>query len=128
MDTNKKRKTHKIHKLVAQAFLGDMPYDCTQVNHKDGDKTNCKVSNLEYMTKSDNILHSFRVLGRKTVFNYGEKAGLSKLTNEDVVKIRYLANQGLTHKKISEQIDKKVSRSEITKIINYKAWVHVKCQ
>lgn len=50
-----KRKTYKVHRLVAQAFLGES--DLT-VNHKDENKGNNKISNLEYMTNKDNIRYS----------------------------------------------------------------------
>ena len=47
-----------VHRLVAFAFLGHPPTgDHTQVNHKDGDKSNNVVQNLEYVTPSQNSLH-----------------------------------------------------------------------
>lgn len=55
-------KPHRIHRLVAIAFLG--PQDGLVVNHKDGDKGNNKLSNLEWCTYSDNHKHAFRVLGK----------------------------------------------------------------
>ena len=50
-----------VHRLVAFAFLGP-PADpkCSHVNHKDLDKSNNSVRNLEYVTPSENILHSWR--------------------------------------------------------------------
>ena len=54
-----------VHRLVAQAFLDD--YDeKLEVNHKDGNKTNNNINNLEMMTRSENKLHAYRVLKRKT--------------------------------------------------------------
>jgi hypothetical protein len=57
----------KISRLVAQAFLdeSEKPY----VNHKDGDKTNNHVSNLEWCTQLENMRHASRtglLDGRKT--------------------------------------------------------------
>lgn len=57
------RKT--VHRLVAVAFLVE---DLTRpfVNHKDGIKVHNGVMNLEWCTKSENAIHSFRVLGQRT--------------------------------------------------------------
>ena len=55
---NGKQKTFTVHKLVAMAFLGERPKEnngrAYDVNHKDGDKTNNALSNLEYITKKEN--------------------------------------------------------------------------
>ena len=46
-----------VHRLVAEAFLGDA--ESLEVNHIDGDKSNNSVTNLEWITHKDNIVHSF---------------------------------------------------------------------
>ena len=51
-----------IHRLVAQAFLGPPTVEEIQVNHKDGDKTNNHVSNLEWCSQSGNMTHRYDVL------------------------------------------------------------------
>lgn len=49
-----------VHRVVAMAFLeGDFSLD---VNHKDGNKANNHVENLEWATRSENCLHAKRVL------------------------------------------------------------------
>ena len=49
-----------VHRLVARAFLGPPPsLKHTQINHKDGDRGNNSVANLEYVTPSENMLHHY---------------------------------------------------------------------
>lgn len=59
-----KRSTKRIHKLVAEAFIQN-PLNLHDVNHKDGNKSNNHETNLEYCTRSYNMLHSSRTLGKK---------------------------------------------------------------
>lgn len=57
------QKNFLVHRLVASAFLDNK--DCLpEVNHKDGNKSNNHVSNLEWVTKSQNVIHAFTVLKR----------------------------------------------------------------
>ena len=52
--------TEMVHRLVARAFLGDPPTSQhTQINHKDGNKGNNTVSNLEYVTPLGNMVHRY---------------------------------------------------------------------
>lgn len=53
----------RVHQLVAAAFIGPKPKG-KEVNHKDGNKKNNRADNLEYCTRSENILHSYWHLGR----------------------------------------------------------------
>lgn len=50
-----------IHRLVARAFLPAIP-DKTQVNHKDGNKLNNHVDNLEWVNAKENVGHSYEKL------------------------------------------------------------------
>ena len=66
--TNRKEnwiwKSIKLHRIIATTFL-HKSHDSLQVNHKDWNKLNNKLSNLERITASENILHTYKVLWRK---------------------------------------------------------------
>lgn len=53
---NGKRKWHKVHRLVAKAFIPN-PYNKPQINHVDGNKENNSITNLEWVTDEENKLH-----------------------------------------------------------------------
>lgn len=55
---NGKSKCLKIHRLVAEAFI-DNPHNYNIINHKDGNKQNNYVENLEWCTISHNVKHAF---------------------------------------------------------------------
>lgn len=57
LSKNNIRKIFKLHRLVATLFIPN-PNNCPEVNHKDGDKSNNCVENLEWTTHSENIKHA----------------------------------------------------------------------
>ena len=64
-----------VHRLVAASFLGLPPSpEHSQVNHKDGNKSNNSVENLEYVTPAENNLHYANLRGRSPL----SKAVLSR--------------------------------------------------
>jgi hypothetical protein len=55
-------KRFAVHRLVLQAFTGTVG---PQANHKNGVRDDNRIKNLEWCTCSENVLHAFRVLGKK---------------------------------------------------------------
>ncbi len=67
LSNNNGYRNHKIHRLVAQAFLGT-PAKGMVVNHKNGCKTDNKVDNLEYVSPRDNVAHSILHKNKRCAF------------------------------------------------------------
>ena len=61
IDETGKFSNRYIHRLVAEAFIPN-PDNLPQVNHKDGNRANNNVDNLEWVTCSQNTKHSYDVL------------------------------------------------------------------
>jgi len=58
------RKSVSIHRLVADAFIPN-PDNLPEVNHIDGNGFNNVVSNLEWITHAENMIHASKVLGKR---------------------------------------------------------------
>ena len=76
---NGKHTKRKIHRLVAKAFIAN-PEDKPQINHRDGNKMNNHVSNLEWSTSLENNRHAVQIGLMKS----GADCRDAKLTNEQV--------------------------------------------
>ena len=65
-------KQYRVHRLVSEAFIPN-PNNLPCVNHKDGNKQNNSVDNLEWVTYSENTIHSFKTGLQKKIHNqYGD--------------------------------------------------------
>lgn len=80
-------KKYYIHRLVALAFLPN-PESKRCVNHKDGNKLNNKVDNLEWATHSENSKHAYHSGLTSLKRKYGVEHHNAKLTPEKVREIR----------------------------------------
>lgn len=113
-----KTKNFSVHRLVAIHFI-DNPENKYAVNHKNGIKTDNRLENLEWVTKSENEIHARRN-GLKCT--KGEKASKAVLTESKVMIIRaelsFLSEYELAKKY-------NVSRSCIASIAKGRTWKHV---
>lgn len=115
LSKNGKMKTHKAHRLVAEHFIPN-PQNKYAVNHKDGNKANNTITNLEWVTQSENEIHANL---NKLKIHKPERAGGVKLNWDKVAKIRNEANSK-TYEQLS--MEYKVSPSQIFRIINNERW------
>lgn len=86
-----------VHKLVSDMFLKN-PFCLNEINHKDGNKLNNEVSNLEFCTSKYNTWHKFNVLGYRH----------SAETREKIAEFR-------RGKKLSDEVRRKMSIGHIGK-------------
>ena len=111
-----------VHRLVALTFHGRPSFKDAQVNHINSQKRDNRADNLEWVTASENIIHSYEVGTSSGV--RGEKHYRSTLTSDDVLSIRRLYETGkYTQKEIGLMFGQ--SRVNIGKIVNRINWKHV---
>lgn len=114
-----KERDHKVHRLVAVAFLGPLP-DGLVTNHIDADRTNNRIENLEYVTQSENIKHAVKI----GTMHRGSRSGMSKLTEAQILEIREkLATATATGRQLAKEYG--VAPATICRIKRGVCWGHV---
>lgn len=108
----------RVHTIVAEEFI-TKPNGATCVNHKDGNKLNNHIDNLEWVTIAENTQHAFRT--GLADFN-GAKSVHAKLTDKDVMLMRNL------YKNNSRKVLGKifgVSARHVEDIVKGVCWTHL---
>lgn len=112
--------TARVHKLVASAFIPNID-NLPIINHKDGNKLNNHISNLEWCTHVHNAIHAIENNLRDTA--HGERIPNSTLKDSDIPEIFAKKKSGLLNKEIGAIYN--IDESTITRILNGKAWKHI---
>lgn len=113
-------KRTQVHRLVAYTFL-DNPLNKPVINHLDSNPSNNNVSNLEWATNHENVLHAARN-GRMGKAK-GEKNFKAKLTDKQVRSIREEYSTGVTQKYLGSKFG--VGQGTISRIVINKSWRHI---
>lgn len=113
-------KNFQLHRLIAIAFI-DKPENKDVINHKDSNRGNNSLDNLEWVTKEENDKHAYE-FGNAS--SKGSKNGFSILTEEQVLEIRKKRTENkLTYQKLAEMYN--VSYGCIAGIIQRVNWKHI---
>lgn len=110
-------KKYYLHRLVAIQFINN-PKKLPQVNHKDGNKLNNNISNLEWCTKEYNLNHAVRT----NLMQHGQERPSAKLKETDVLEI-YKMKGVLKAADIAEKY--KVSKNTINCILRGSKWSYL---
>lgn len=120
LSKDNKRKKVSLHRIVALAFV-ENPKCKKEVNHIDGNKENNLPENLEWSTRSENMLHAFNENLKKA--KKGESNITSKLKEKEVLEIRALRKEGVKLIDIAKIYN--VTIANVSSIVNFKTWKDV---
>lgn len=120
MSTNNGPKPVQLHRLVLIAFNDICDREKYQVNHINGNKQFNHLCNLEWVSRSENILHSYST----GLHSFGENSTLSKITYNTAKNICELLQENrFTNKEISEMTNSTVSI--VSDIKQGKTWKNI---
>lgn len=113
------KKVFSVHRLVATHFIKNIN-GLKVVNHKDANKTNNAVDNLEWVTHKDNVKHAFQ---NGLIKRHGVHNSRAKLDDLKVLTIRTLINTGWTNTRIAYEYG--VKPHTISNIKHGITWRHL---
>lgn len=112
------RVNNSVHVFVAKSFLGPKPRG-HEVGHRDGNKLNCRASNLMWVTPKQNYEHK-RLHG---THRFGEQVKGSKLNDAKVHVIFWLYAIGFPQDTIGQIL--RIHQINVSRILRRKMWAHV---
>lgn len=112
--TDNKSHRYSVHRLVLENFKPVQGMDKLQVNHKDGNKLNNSLNNLEWTTCKENINHAIENNLRATI------NGSAKLTPEQVIEIYRRSWNGENNIKLGKEFG--INPDQVGRIKNKKSW------
>ena len=118
---DQKKTTKKLHRLLLETFKPTEDKSL-QTNHIDGVKTNNHIDNLEWVTASRNLEHSYELNLREP--RKGEKNCGAKLTEIQVKELKGLYLTGKYKQKELAEIFL-ISDSQVSRIVNNNQWKHL---
>lgn len=113
-----KRMSVLIHRLVLEAFVGPRP-DGLEARHRDGDPTNNRLDNLLWGTSSDNENDK----RRHGTMQYGERNGMTKLTEEQVREIISRHANGESQRALAVAFG--IRQPQVSRIVTGRRWGHL---
>ena len=113
-------KSHLVHRLVAVAFIPN-PENKPEVNHTEGNKPDNRACKLEWCTAAENSEHAVKMRLLKPPL--GERHPQSKLSEIDVLDIRWLRGFGVTIAALAGEYQ--VSTTSVRQVLTGRSWGHV---
>lgn len=133
MANGNKRRAY-VHHLVLESFVGLRP-EGFQCNHKNGNRRDNRLTNLEWCSPSANLKHSYDILGRKRPVGFphvdaslrprGERHGMATLSEKIVREMREYKRKNVSAscQKIADIFSSK--KGTVIDILSRKNWRHV---
>jgi len=123
LSINRKRVSRYVHRLIAETFIGPIPKGYC-VNHKNGEKTDNTVSNLEIVTFSQNSKHAIDNGYYSPPIMKGEAHPRAKLCDGDVYSIRKMRKEGKKWAHVAAMFPD-VPLSTLYKVGTGQTWKHL---
>lgn len=112
------KQSYLVHRLVAKKFIPN-PHNLPQVNHKDGDKDNNSVDNLEWVTGQQNVKHSVKT----GLIKRGDDRPNAKLSAKAVKELRALREEGYNYYELGRMFN--IAYQTAHKVCTRQTYTHI---